>query len=166
MNHFLAMPAEKLFERKKLQTVCDICDVCCCMSHLKHKCLWRGRFVPIWGIVTHGFVFVWSLLCDICNNLLLHEPQLSHRMNFVLGQVSHSYGWNVSAGKYLCSSYQCFHQPCDHDFWEELVRLVWCCLLYPGVSCFECKWESQTTLPIFCIASLHIGIRHCIVGWF
>ena len=39
----LAKPAEKPVEGEKLQVVCDICDICCCMSGLRCKCLWKGR---------------------------------------------------------------------------------------------------------------------------
>ena len=68
--------------------------------------------------------------------------------------------------KYLCSLYQCLHQPCDHDSWEDLATSVWCCLLSPCFCIFMCKSERQTTVPIFRIVPLHLGSRHCIVGSF
>jgi hypothetical protein len=112
----------------------------------KCKWLWRGRCITFCKWVSFfTFTFMSSTLISHNDNDLLPQETLS-----VLSyEFCDSPTITVIHTEWRCGItclwllHLCFHQPCDRNVWEGLVRSVWCCLLSP-YDWLVCKEEKPT----------------------
>ena len=90
---------------------------------------------------------------------------LSNCMKFVIVQGSLSYRLLVCGEIYLCSLYQCFHQPCGHNPWRGYIKVGLVLLIVSYLLCLRATegMPNNSSHLFYCITTL-VG-RHRIVGF-